>query len=157
MTGRVGDAVRIRPALPHDELDVRRVLDGALLDVPDGLDGRIRDGGVLVAVDAGGADTGSDDDADETDGGDTVDDADGIVLGVLVLDGSHVQAIAVRRRRRGNGIGSRLVEVAAERVDGVLTADFREEIRPFYGSLGFDIEDASEDNRSHGRLHERPD
>ena len=140
--------MRVRSADLDDSLDVRRVLDGALLDVPDGLDGRIRDGEVLVAVDAGGADTGSDDVAD---------DADGPVLGVLVLAGSHVEAVAVRRRRRGNGIGSRLVKVAAERADGPLTADFREEIRPFYASLGFEIDETSEENRLRGRLHERPD
>ena len=146
MTGESSGGIAIRSADPHDALDVRRVVDGALLDVPDDLKDRIRAGDVLVAVD----------DADDAD------DADGPVVGALVLDGSHVEAVAVRRRRRGDGIGSDLVEAAAGRVDGALSADFRAGIRPFYESLGFDIEGVAEEDgggtdRLRGRLHERFD
>ena len=138
MTGRRGgrDAGRtaVREAQADDALDVRRVLDGALLDVPEDLEARIRAGEALVAEDERVTEGSAGDGAGEQDGD------DGSIVGALVLDGSHVAAVAVRRRRRGSGIGSELVEAAAERVDGPLTADFREEIRPFYESLGFDVE-----------------
>ncbi|WP_313693233.1 GNAT family N-acetyltransferase [Halorarum halobium] len=127
----------VRDATPDDALDVRRVLNGALLDVPDDLEHRLRAGEVLVSVD------------------------DGTVTGALVLDGSHVEAVAVRRRRRGGGIGGDLVRTAAERADGTLTADFRADIAPFYESLGFEVEsdeeNASEEHRLRGALHERRD
>ncbi|WP_135536778.1 GNAT family N-acetyltransferase [Halostella pelagica] len=73
--------------------------------------------------------------------------ADDTVLGALVLDprdgGAHVEAVAVRRSRRGQGIGTALVEAAAERADR-LTADFDPGVRPFYESLGFEIEPTGE-------------
>lgn len=138
MSEESSDGVAVRPADPDDSLDVRRVVDGALLDVPEGLDDRVREGDVLVAVDADS------------------------VVGALVLDGSRVEAVAVRRRRRGNGVGSELVEAAAGRVNGTLTADFRPEVQPFYESLGFDIEEVAEGrgsgtNRRRGRLDQRFD
>ncbi|QLG28488.1 GNAT family N-acetyltransferase [Halorarum halophilum] len=133
MTGEPSGGVAVRPADPDDALDVRRVVDGALLDVPEDLDDRIRAGDVLVAAD------------------------DGSVVGAIVLDGSHVEAVAVRRRRRGDGVGSELVDAAAGRVDGPLTADFRPAIRPFYESIGFDVDGSGENERLRGRLHERFD
>lgn len=64
------------------------------------------------------------------------------VLGACVLTpearGAHVEAVAVRRRRRGQGIGSALLEAATER-RGRLTAEFDAADRPFYESLGFDV------------------
>jgi GNAT superfamily N-acetyltransferase len=70
--------------------------------------------------------------------------ADGRIVGALVLDGEHVAAVAVRPGRRGQGVGTALVEAAAARRDR-LTADFDSGVRPFYESLGFDVE------RSDGR------
>ena len=67
------------------------------------------------------------------------------VVGTLVLDGDHVDAVAVRRARRGRGIGTALVEAAVDR-RGRLTADFDSCVRPFYESLGFEVE------RREGRL-----
>jgi GNAT superfamily N-acetyltransferase len=70
-------------------------------------------------------------------------EVDGRIVGALVRDGEHVEAIAVRPQRRGRGIGSRLVEEALAETGGV-TVEFREEVRPFYESLGFDIEERGE-------------
>ena len=70
-------------------------------------------------------------------------EADGRIVGALVRDGEHVEAIAVRPQRRGRGIGSRLIEAALAETGGV-TVEFREEVRPFYESLGFDIEEREE-------------
>nr|WP_276305747.1 GNAT family N-acetyltransferase [Halomarina sp. PSR21] len=114
----------VRTARPDDHLDVRRVLDAALLEVGD-VAAAIDRGEVLVAVE-----TGREDRADETER----------VLGALVLDSDRVEAVAVRRRRRGRGIGTALVEAASER-RGRLTADFREAVRPFYEALGFAVEE----------------
>ncbi|MFB6175610.1 MAG: GNAT family N-acetyltransferase [Halobaculum sp.] len=111
------------------------MIDGAMLDVPQNLASLIESEQVLVAV------------AER-------------VVGVLVLvrpaetdvpmltptdEASHVAAVAVRRRRRGNGIGVALVRTAAERVSAPLTAEFRSSVRPFYESLGFEIRAVGED------------
>lgn len=68
-------------------------------------------------------------------------------LGALVAiprrDGVHIEAIAVRRRRRDQGIGTALVETAAERW-GRLTATFDPPVRSFYESLGFEVESRGE-------------
>lgn len=77
--------------------------------------------------------------------------ADGRILGACVLDGPKIDAIAVRRRRRGQGIGGRLVERAAASVDGVLCADFHRRVRPFYDALGFAIEPTDEPERFRGQ------
>ena len=66
------------------------------------------------------------------------------VLGACVLEsdgdeGAHVEAIAVRPGRRGQGVGSALVEAASDRY-GKLSAGFDGGVRPFYASLGFDVE-----------------
>lgn len=75
------------------------------------------------------------------------------LLGALVLDGDEITHVAVRRRRRGQGIGAALVRAAAaER--GSLTAEFDAGVRPFYESLGFAIEPTADDDRFVGR---RPD
>ena len=136
--------MHVREARPADRVDVRRVLDAAMLDV-EGLPARIEAGDVLVAV------------------------ADDRVLGACVLvppgdgpdwvarvgvDGrleggidAHVDAIAVRRRRRGEGVGAALIDRAGER--GALSAAFEADVRPFYEALGFDVLDG---NTPDGRL-----
>jgi len=66
-----------------------------------------------------------------------------------VLDGDHVDAVAVRRRRRGQGIGTALVEAAADRRDR-LTAEFDADLRTFYEGLGFVVEETDEPGRLRG-------
>jgi GNAT superfamily N-acetyltransferase len=126
--------VEVREATPGDRLGVRRVLDAAMLEVRDDLGKRIEAGDVLVACEAG------------------IDD-DHPILGALVLvprsRTAHVHAVAVRRARRGRGIGSELVRAAAERHPR-LTAEFDPNVRDFYESLGFEIE-AVDDGRLRGR------
>lgn len=107
----------------------------------DGLEARLAAGDVLVATREGG------DGGDGDEGQDTA-----RVLGALVLEprerGAHVAAVAVRRRLRDRGVGTALVERAAER-EGRLSADFDERVRPFYDSLGFSVR-AREDGRFRG-------
>lgn len=112
--------MRVREAEPGDVAAVLNVLDGAALTteyelVREGVDGDA----VLVAV-----------------GGD---DADGTVLGALLLDGDRIEAVAVRPNRRGQGIGTALVAAAADRRER-LVAEFDADVRPFYERLGFTIE-----------------
>lgn len=65
------------------------------------------------------------------------------VLGALILIENEIDAIAVRPGRRGQGVGRALVaHVAGERE--TLVARFDPNVRPFYESLGFEIEDAAE-------------
>lgn len=129
------DGVAIRPAGPDELAAVMGVLDAALLatDAAEVRE-RIHDEAVLVAV------------------------AEGRVLGTLVLDGTEIAAVAVRRARRDQGIGTALVETADAAVEaadtaseGVLSARFRAELRPFYESLGFSIRSADEADRLVGR------
>lgn len=129
------DPVRVRVARPDERATVAGVLDAALLDVPD-LGDRLAAGEVLVAVPA---------------------DGEG-AIGALVAAprgdagaGAHLEAVAVRRRRRGQGVGTALVAAAADRW-GRLTADCAERVRPFYESLGFELEER--DGRLWGVLHE---
>ncbi|WP_049997937.1 GNAT family N-acetyltransferase [Halococcus sediminicola] len=117
----------VRTARPADLPAVMNVLDGASLSVDaENVRERIAAGVVLVAV------------------------ADGRVLGTCVLDGREIDAIAVRRRRRGQGIGTALVEHAATSVDGALWADFHRRSRPFYDALGFAIKPTDEPDRFRG-------
>lgn len=117
----------IREARPEEFVAVMRVLEGALLEIdPDRLRAAIDRGEALVAV------------------------KDDRILGALVLDGSHIEAVAVRRKRRGRGIGSALVGAGAART-GQLTAEFDPGVRPFYEALGFEIEPRGED-RLYGQL-----
>lgn len=99
---------------------VMNVLDGADLAVSaETARRRIRGGTVLVAA------THAD-----------------MVVGVLVAlprpEGVHVEAIAVRPGRRGQGIGSGLVAEAADRW-GRLTAAFDPSKRDFYRQTGFEV------------------
>lgn len=91
------------------------ILEGALLDVAvETVRDRIEEDAVLVATE------------------------EERILGALVLDGTHIEAVAVRPNRRGQGVGTTLVEAASAR--GRLTAAFRPDVSEFYESLGFDIE-----------------
>ncbi|WP_159904606.1 GNAT family N-acetyltransferase [Salinirussus salinus] len=118
----------VREATVADLPDVLNVVDGAALRVDvDSLRERIASGDVLVAVE------------------------EGRVLGTLVLDGDRIAAVAVRRGRRDQGIGTALVEAAADRRDR-LVAEFDARVRPFWESLGFDIEPADEPDRYRGVL-----
>lgn len=128
--------VTVRQATGDDLAAVLGVLDAAALEtdverVREGIDR----GDVLVAV--AGSDDADTDDSDTTDA-DTA-DSDGPVVGALVLDGREIATVAVRRRRRDQGIGTALVEAAAARRDR-LVAEFDENVRPFYESLEFDVE-----------------
>jgi len=67
-----------------------------------------------------------------------------------VLDGEEILAVAVRRRRRSQGIGTALVAAAGDRREEVV-AEFDERVRPFWVALGFDIEDLDEADRYRGR------
>lgn len=105
----------VRSATADDLLPVMRLLDGAHLEADiDAIRSRVGSGDVLLYAN------------------------DGPPAGVVVLDGGTVEAVAVRRGRRDQGIGRTLVEAARER-RGRLTAEFDGRVRPFYASLGFDI------------------
>jgi GNAT superfamily N-acetyltransferase len=101
----------VRHADPAEIAAVRGILDAAMLSVEPA---QLREGTTLVAVEADR------------------------LLGVLVLDGAEIDAVAVRPRRRNQGIGSALVAAAGDRRDR-LTAGFDPDVRPFYESLAFDI------------------
>jgi GNAT superfamily N-acetyltransferase len=146
------EGVVVREATVDDELDVRRVLDAAMLESTATSDAVAR-GDAFVAVAGGDV---------VADGGEGVDEggvADaGVVVGALVLVphstvelpdavaepggavaggvGMHVDAVAVRRRRRGQGIGGALVEAALER-ERRLTVAFDPGVRAFYDALDF--------------------
>ncbi|WP_136717599.1 GNAT family N-acetyltransferase [Halorientalis salina] len=61
------------------------------------------------------------------------------ILGACLLRGEEIEAIAVRQKRRDQGIATVLVEAAADDRDR-LVAEFDRRVRPFWNSLGFDIE-----------------
>jgi GNAT superfamily N-acetyltransferase len=67
----------------------------------------------------------------------------GTVLGAAVVNsedsGAEIAAIAVRPGRRGQGIGTALIEAAGERW-GRLEAAFDPSLVPFYRQAGFEIE-----------------
>ncbi|SEA19195.1 Sulfur carrier protein ThiS (thiamine biosynthesis) [Haloplanus vescus] len=126
--GAVADGVSVRAATPEDHLDVMRILDGAMLDVDAAtVRDRIGTGEVSVAI------------------------LDDRVVGALVRDGDRVAAVATRKRRRGQGVGTALVSAAAADRDR-LVAEFDPRVRPFYESLGFDIEPIAGSDRLSGRL-----
>lgn len=113
------DPIEIRTAEEPELPTVLSILDAAMLEADVGV---VRDrlgGGVLVAVEADR------------------------ILGTCVIEvdpvPSEVAAIAVRPRRRGQGIGTVLIDAALDRW-GDLVAEFDENARPFYASLGFEIE-----------------
>ncbi len=97
-----------------------RVLDGANLELSSETAQRRIDAGTVVVA-----------------------DDDNRIVGALVAtqreEGVHIEAIAVRRRRRADGIGTALVAHAADEWS-LLTADFDPGVKPFYDALGFDCE-----------------
>ena len=117
--------MNVREADNDERLAVRSLFDVAMLQVPDLLSMEL-----LVAV------------VDDRVVGAAAVDADGIG------EPGEIRAIAVRPRRRGQGVGSTLVAAAEERWTPV-TAEFDERVRPFYEALGFDVE-PSGDGRIHG-------
>ncbi|AXR79813.1 GNAT family N-acetyltransferase [Natrarchaeobaculum sulfurireducens] len=143
----------VRPADPDDALEVRRILDGAMLE-PGAVEPRIDAGDVLVAGDRRGESTTADraeSGGDSSIPGKPSHDRERR-LGALVLEprerNAHVAAVAVRRRHRGRGIGTALVERALER-EGRLTATFDDRVRPFYDALGFRVQ-SLDDGRYRG-------
>jgi hypothetical protein len=126
--GRAG--VRVREAEPTERAEVLNVLDGGALatDIEEVTAG-LESGDVLVAVA-----TDSEGDPPPSPG----DSGRGPALGALVLDGDEIVAVAVRRRRRDQGIGRALVEAAGRRRDR-LVARFEPGVCPFWESLGFDV------------------
>lgn len=126
----------VRAATLDDRLAVARLVDGAMLAVPD-LAARIDAGDVLLAVRPGGH-----------------------PLGTLVSqpteEGREIRAIAVERSVRDRGIGRALVE--AVRGEGeTLVAEFDASVRPFYASLGFSVQPvAGAEDRYRGVLAARP-
>ena len=103
--------MEVREAREDEEASARGILNAAMLEVDDAT---VERGVLLVAVEGER------------------------VLGALVLDGEVIDAVAVRPGRRGQGVGSMLVEEAAARREA-LTARFEPDVRPFYESLGFDV------------------
>jgi GNAT superfamily N-acetyltransferase len=123
------EGVRVREATVPELPDVLNVLDGAGLRTDAGRLRSALDGGdVLVAVAGTGGQR---------------------VLGAIALDGESVTAIAVRRRRRGQGIGTALVEAAAGRRDR-LVAEFDARARPFWEAVGFDAVPTDRPDRYRG-------
>jgi GNAT superfamily N-acetyltransferase len=116
----------VRAAVPAEYVTARSIFEAALLGVAPGL---LRRSSVLLACE------------------------DDRILGALVLRGSEVEAIAVRPGRRGQGLGSMLIEKAATRRPH-LSAGFDPAVRPFYAALGFDI--ACEGGRCRGVYRPSP-
>ena len=113
--------IDVRAATPNEYVTVRSILDAAMLEVESGA---LRQASVLVAL------------------------SDDRILGALVLRGPEIEAVAVRPKRRGQGIGRSLIEEAARR-RSILRAGFDPRVRPFYTSLGFEI--TCEDGRCRGK------
>lgn len=121
--------MEIRPAAPEERPAVRGVVDAGLLELDaERLSTAIEHDEVLVAV----SETGS-------------------VVGALVLADAEILAVAVRKGRQGQSIGTKLVEDAATRHE-TLSAEFHERVRPFWESLGFEITATGQANRYRGAL-----
>jgi GNAT superfamily N-acetyltransferase len=115
----VTDDVRLRPATVDELPGVLNVLDGGALAVDSGrLRSAIDREEVLVAV-VGPSDAER-------------------VLGALALSGGEITAVAVRPGRRGQGIGTQLIEAAGDH-RARLVAEFDAGVRPFWTALGFEV------------------
>ncbi len=126
-----GAGVRVREATPGELPAVLNVLDGGGLATDyDSVERALAAGDVVVAV-AGHA------------------GREERVLGALVLCGAEITAVAVRRRRRAQGIGTALVEAADDRRQRLL-AEFDDRVHPFWASLGFETRKLG-DNRHRGQ------
>lgn len=130
--------VTVETATPDDRLDILRVLDAAMIQSDSThLATRIADDAVECAR------------FDRT----------GAVVGAVVttrpdVDTVHIDALAVRRARRGRGIGSalvrRVVAGAANEAVSWVTAGFDSDVEPFYRACGFAV-DTGDDGRLVGR------
>ena len=82
----------------------------------------------------------------------------GRLLGAAVCvpesSGIRIDAIAVRKRRQAQGLGTALVERIVEDHERVVAA-FDERVRPFYASLGFEIEPIEDEDRYRGRYRRK--
>lgn len=129
----------IRHGDPDDLVDVMRLFDGALLETDvDRVQALLlgEKGCLLVATTEG-----------RLVGAIAVLTADETSEELVWPDSVYIPAIAVRKARRGRGIGRSLIEAAAERAGPrSLSATFDERVRPFYTACGFEIE------RREGRL-----
>lgn len=127
----VDSSIAIRRASAPELGDVLGILDGANLETDaDAIRSAIDRDSVLVA--------------------EPTESNRSSLLGALVLDDDEIIHVAVRRRRRGQGIGTALVrEAVADR--GTVMAEFDRRVRPFYEALGFEIEPVAEDGRFVGR------
>jgi len=130
-SGGAPEGFAVESATPDDRLDVLRVLDAAMLETgPEVVDAAIDAGDALVARFT----------------------RTGAVVGALVAtrpepDRLHVDAVAVRRARRGRGIGSALVAAAVRRAErdpalAVVTAAFDAALRALYEGVGFAVRPA---------------
>jgi GNAT superfamily N-acetyltransferase len=128
--------MEIRDACSDDLSEIASIIDAAYLQIEtDSLRERISAGTVLVAV--------------ATRNGTMDSEVTGPILGVLVLDGEEITAIAVRPGRRGQGIASALVGEAKTRRER-LTAAFDPAVRPFWESVGFVVSEQSDSKRLRG-------
>ncbi|WP_158855137.1 GNAT family N-acetyltransferase [Halorhabdus sp. CUG00001] len=123
-------AVYVRVATPEELVAVLNVLDGAALETDrERILARLRADDVRVAV------AGTDSER---------------VIGACVLDGPEIVSIAVRRRRRSQGIGTALLRDAASERERLL-ARFDPGVCPFYEALGFEVT-PTDDGRCDGVL-----
>lgn len=124
--------VAVRPARASERVDVLSVLDAAMLETDaEALADHIDAGSVLVAVT-----------------GERSERVVGVMEARETESGAHIEGVAVRQKRRNQGIGTALVEAAAERWCP-LTVDFDADVRPFYKTLGFDVR-RMDSTRLHG-------
>jgi ribosomal protein S18 acetylase RimI-like enzyme len=124
------ESVTIRTADAAEVSAVRNILDGAALEIENrDLAAAIERDDVLVAVAGANPER---------------------LLGALVLIECEISAIAVRRLRRDQGIGTALVREALQR-NGTLTAEFDPVVRAFWESLADEIRTGGED-RLHARI-----
>ncbi len=105
---------KTRPAIPSDIPSIMNIIDGALLQIDlKILNKRISHRDVIVA------------------------ESHTTIIGVVILTENVIDTIAVRSKRRNQGIGSALVFAAAEQVESPLTAEFDSTSLSFYQHLGF--------------------
>ncbi|MGM0684152.1 MAG: GNAT family N-acetyltransferase [Halobacteriota archaeon] len=147
--GGAPEGFAVESATPDDRIDVLRVLDAAMLETDaETVDAAIDAGDALVARFK----------------------RTNAVVGALVATRPepsrlHVDAVAVRRSRRGRGIGSALVAAAVRRAErdaavDAVTAAFDRSLEAFYTDLGFDLdrdgdERDGDDQRKTDRLRGR--
>jgi len=139
--------MKVRTGEPSEVPEVMGILDAAMLDISPETVRSVTDSGVDGAV--------------------LLAAEEGRILGALVLVGREIEAVAVRPKRRGQGIGTALVGVASGRGGGRLVAAFDAGLRPFYEGLGFEVapageaasaggEDSGDGDRLQGRLGDDP-